>query len=76
MPETFQSENTSQMATLLKLKLREDGLALRQTYEEGRARIGKRPKKDVEKGFQELDLQLREMKVKQLSEIYLHFPEL
>ena len=70
MPETFQSENTSQMATLLKLKLREDGLALRQTYEEGRARIGKRPKKDVEKGFQELDLQLREMKVKQLSEIY------
>ena len=49
MPETYQANNTSQMATLLKLKLREDGLALRQTYEEGYAAIGKKPKKDVEK---------------------------
>lgn len=32
MPETFSSNNTSQMAMLLKLKLREDGLRLRQTY--------------------------------------------
>lgn len=29
MPETYQANNTSQMAMLLKLKLREDGLALR-----------------------------------------------
>ena len=35
MPETFQSDNTSQMATLLKLKLREDGLALRDAAASG-----------------------------------------
>ena len=33
MPETFSSNNTSQMAMLLKLKLREDGLRLRESYE-------------------------------------------
>lgn len=70
MPETFQSDNTSQMANLLKLKLRENGLALRKTYEEGHAKIGKRPKKDVEKGLQELEGVLQAMKVEQLSEIY------
>ncbi len=32
MPETFCSNNTSQMAMLLKLKLREDGLRLRESY--------------------------------------------
>ena len=47
MPETYQANNTSQMANLIKLKLREDGLALRQAYEEGRAKVGKGPKKDV-----------------------------
>lgn len=35
MPETYQSNNTSNMATLLKLKLREDGLALREAASEG-----------------------------------------
>lgn len=70
MPETYQTDNTSQMATLLKLKLREDGLALRKAYEDGHAKIGKRPKKDVERGLQELDGQLQAMKVQQLSEIY------
>ena len=35
MPETFQSDNTSQMATLLKLKLREDGLVLRDAAASG-----------------------------------------
>ena len=35
MPETYQSNNTSNMATLLKLKLREDGLDLRQAASEG-----------------------------------------
>lgn len=34
MPETFSSNNTSQMSMLLKLKLREDGLRLRQSYAE------------------------------------------
>ena len=54
MPETYQSNNTSQMASLLKLKLREDGLALRKAYEDNRAGSA----------------QLQEMKVKQLAEIY------
>lgn len=35
MPETYQANNTSQMAMLLKLKLREDGLALRKAADEG-----------------------------------------
>ena len=70
MPETYQSNNTAQMANLLKLKLREDGLALRKVYEEGHAALAKRPKKDVEKGMKELDAKLQAMKVQQLSEIY------
>ena len=70
MPETYQSNNTSNMASLLKLKLREDGLDLRKAYAEGRAKIGKGPKKDVEKGLKTLDAQLQKMKVEQLSEIY------
>lgn len=35
MPETYQSNNTSNMATLLKLKLREYGLDLREAASEG-----------------------------------------
>jgi len=35
MPETYQSNNTSNMATLIKLKLREDGLDLRAAAAEG-----------------------------------------
>ena len=35
MPETYQANNTSNMATLLKLKLREDGLDLRAAAAEG-----------------------------------------
>ena len=70
MPETYQSNNTSNMATLLKLKLREDGLDLRKAYADGRSKIGKGPKKDVEKGLKTLDAQLQKMKVEQLSEIY------
>ena len=70
MPETYQSDNTSQMATLLKLKLREDGLALRQAYDEGFREIGKRSKKEVEKRMAALEQKLQDMKVQQLSEIY------
>ena len=70
MPETYQANNTSQMATLLKLKLREDGLALRDAYEEGFREIGKRPKKEVERRLAALDKKLYDMKVEQLSEIY------
>ena len=35
MPETYQANNTSQMANLIKLKLREYGLELREAYEAG-----------------------------------------
>ena len=70
MPETYQSTNTSQMSTLIKTKLREDGLDLRKAYQEGHTAIAKRPKKDVEKLLKELDGKLQEMKVQQLSEVY------
>jgi bleomycin hydrolase len=70
MPETYQSNNTGQMSTLIKTKLREDGLDLRKAYKEGYAKIAKRPKKDVEAGIQELEGRLQAMKVQQLSEVY------
>ena len=70
MPETYQANNTSQMATLLKLKLREDGLDLREAYKTGYEKSKKLPKKDAAKAMAKLDAQLQEMKVAQLSEIY------
>ena len=70
MPETYQANNTSQMANLIKLKLREYGLELREAYQAGVKEIGKRPKKDVEKGMKNLDAKLQKMKVQQLSEVY------
>ena len=70
MPETYQANNTSQMATLLKLKLREDGLDLREAYKTGYEKSKKLPKKDAAKAMAKLDEQLQEMKVAQLSEIY------
>ena len=70
MPETYQSNNTGQMSTLIKTKLREDGLDLRKAYKEGYTKIAKRPKKDVEAGMQELEGRLQAMKVQQLSEVY------
>ena len=51
MPETYQANNTSQMANLLKLKLREFGLEIRAAHKARPA-------------------ELKEMKVRQLSEIY------
>jgi len=57
MPETFSSNNTSQMRTYLSLKLREDGLRLREA-----AAAGKKDRKTGEK--------LQQMKVEQLKEIY------
>jgi len=56
MPESFCSNSTSQMSGLIKLKLREDGLALRKAYQDT-------PKKSV-------DAKLLEMKTQMLSEIY------
>lgn len=70
MPETYQANNTSQMANLLKLKLREDGLALRKAYDQGYQAARMLPRKNVEKAMKALDETLQEMKVEQLSEIY------
>jgi bleomycin hydrolase len=70
MPETYQANNTSQMANLLKLKLREDGLDLREAYKAGYEKSKKLPKKDAAKAMAKLDAQLQEMKIAQLSEIY------
>ena len=70
MPETYQANNTSQMANLIKLKLREYGLELREAYEAGYKEIGKRPRKDVEKSMKALDAKLQDMKIRQLSEVY------
>ena len=70
MPETYQANNTSQMANLLKLKLREDGLDLREAYKTGYEKSKKLPKKDAAKAMAKLDAQLQEMKIAQLSEIY------
>ena len=70
MPETYQANNTSQMAMLLKLKLREDGLALRQAYEDGVKKASKLRGKKHESAMAELDKSLKAMKVSQLSEIY------
>ena len=66
MPETYQANNTSQMANLLKLKLREFGLELRSLYEAGCEKSKKMTRRDAEK----LDSDLQEMKLEQLSEIY------
>jgi bleomycin hydrolase len=70
MPETYQSDNTSQMANLLKLKLREDGLALRDAYESWiHAASGMSSRKKAA-ALAGLEKQLQDMKVQQLSEIY------
>ena len=70
MPETYQANNTSQMANLLKLKLREDGLALRKAYDEAYAKGKSLPKKDAGKLMDKVNAELQQMKLAQLSEIY------
>ncbi len=70
MPETYQANNTSQMANLISLKLREYGLDIRAEYEKEYRETAKRPKKDVEKRMAALEKRLQEMKVQQLSEVY------
>ena len=70
MPETYQANNTSQMATLLKLKLREDGLALRKAFDEAYAKGKNLPKKDAGKLMDKVNAELQQMKIAQLSEIY------
>ena len=70
MPETYQANNTSQMANLLKLKLREDGLALRKAYDEAYAKGKSLTKKDAGKLMDKVNAELQQMKLAQLSEIY------
>ena len=70
MPETYQANNTSQMANLLKLKLREDGLALRKTFEAAYNEGKNLPKKAAGKLMDKVNAELQQMKIEQLSEIY------
>ena len=70
MPETYQANNTSQMANLLKLKLREDGLELRKAYQQAFEKGKGLPKKDAGKSMEKIEAELQKMKIAQLSEIY------
>lgn len=70
MPETYQANNTSQMANLLKLKLREDGLQLRKAYQQAFEKGKGLPKKDAGKSMEKIEAELQKMKIAQLSEIY------
>ena len=68
MPETYCSNNTSQMSGRLKSLLRKDGVLLREAYEaSGPASLkGNKAKKAED----EVSSKLGEMKVKMLSEVY------
>lgn len=72
MPETYCSNNTSQMSMLLKLKLREDGLRLRGSWSESVSAAGKLSKKSREAALANAEKELRKMKTEMLSEVY-HF---
>ncbi len=63
MPETFCSNNTSQMAMLLKLKLREDGLRLRESWN---AMAAKSRRPNTSANLKALQTQ----KVEMLKEVY------
>ena len=62
MPETFCSNNTSQMSSLIRQKLREDGLRLRQTWSQAASGKGKAKAETLKK--------MQQMKEESLSEIY------
>ena len=62
MPETFCSNNTSQMSSLIRQKLREDGLRLRQTWSQATSGKGKAKAETLKK--------MQQMKEESLSEIY------
>lgn len=74
MPETFCSNNTSQMRTQIATKLREDGLRLREAYRSMMAADkGKQYRNGSKKNAQKDELavsKLQQMKVEQLKEIY------
>ena len=66
MPETFSSNNTSQMSSLITMKLREDGLKLREMYQDALA--GRKTLKKSE--LQSVDASMMKAKEQALSEIY------
>lgn len=66
MPETFSSNNTSQMSSLITMKLREDGLKLREMYQDALA--GRKILKKSE--LQSVDASMMKAKEQSLSEIY------
>ncbi len=67
-PESMNANNTSQMRAQLTLKLREDGLRLRQAAKA--AGLDQLKGKKREKASADLDAKLQAMKVEQLKEVY------
>ena len=67
-PESYTANSTSQMRAQLSLKLREDGLRLRQTAQA--AGLDRLKGKKLQKASEELEAKLLEMKTGQLKEIY------
>ena len=67
-PESLSANSTSQMRAQLSLKLREDGLRLRQAARA--AGLDKLKGKKLQKAAEELDAKLLAMKTQQLQEIY------
>ncbi len=70
MPETFSSNNTSQMAMLLKLKLREDGLRLRQEWDGAAEKAASLSSRKRAAALEVAAGRLAQMKTDMLSEIY------
>lgn len=68
MPETYSANNTSQMSSQLKTLLREDGLKLRQTYED--SGISSMKGKKADKAIAELNGKMSQMKVGMLADVY------
>ena len=67
-PESLNANSTSQMRAQLSLKLREDGLRLRQAAKA--AGLDKLKGRKLQKASEELEANLQAMKVDQLKEIY------
>ncbi len=70
MPESFCSENTSTMSAQIRTKLREDGLRLRQAYEEGLMENARLKGRKAEAAALALVQKLETIKVSMLKEIY------
>ena len=70
MPESFCAENTSAMSGQIRTRLREDGLRLRQAWEEGKEKNAKLKGRKAEAAEEALLQEMQTMKVGMLKEIY------